>query len=352
MSDTRGGAPPGKAAPRTVLSSAQPFSIVTVAMNRTEHLLQTAPRLAAWPCHAEHLVVDWSSATPIRREQLPADPRLRLLRVEGERQWCLSRAYNFAVQQAAQPLILKLDADCWVADPSAPWSPLPAGCYRRTGSGGGLNGLVLIRRSDFFAVGGFHELLCGYGFDDKDLYQRLERQLECERFTAGLFATLEHGDGERVAAGRRERSPLGAELGAIAAMEASKAVNRLLAQRQPWGPQQPRCRYRPLATAGPGAGDRWQLEPGSLPRAPAPLGQEAADLGLRCQLALLLGVPERWLERRFDPGALRRLARWLPLLQQLAGLRAALLAGGLRLLLRLDRLVGAISGLDQRGPWS
>ena len=336
--------------------AAQPFSIVTVVMNRTAHLLQTAPLLAAWPHHAEHLVVDWSSRTPLRREQLPADPRLRLLRVDGEGQWCLSRAYNFALQQAAQPLILKLDADCWVADPAAPWTPLPTGTYRRTGSGGGLNGQFLIRRNDFFAVGGFHELLRGYGFDDKDLYQRLERQLRCERFAEGLFATLEHGDGERVAAGQRGSHPLGGELAAIAAMEASKAVNRLLARRQPWGPQQPRCRYRRLEAAAPGATEgaaaRWELEPASQPQLAASLRQEAEDLGLRCRLALLLGVPERWLERRFDPRALRRLGRWLPLLQRLAGVRVALLAGGLRLLLRLDRLLGAISGLDQRGPSS
>ena len=43
-----------------------------------------SPRLAAWPHHDEHLIVDWSSRTPLRREELPADPRLRLLRVEGE----------------------------------------------------------------------------------------------------------------------------------------------------------------------------------------------------------------------------------------------------------------------------
>ena len=76
------------------------LSIVTVCMNRLDHLRSTAQHVAAWPAHQEHLIVDWSSAVPVRREQLPADPRIRLLRVEGEASWNLCRAYNFAVAQA------------------------------------------------------------------------------------------------------------------------------------------------------------------------------------------------------------------------------------------------------------
>ena len=48
------------------------LSVVTVCMNRREHLLATVARLAAWPHHDEHLIVDWSSRTPLRREDLPA----------------------------------------------------------------------------------------------------------------------------------------------------------------------------------------------------------------------------------------------------------------------------------------
>ena len=59
------------------------LSIVTVCMNRSHHLLQSAPRVAALPWHREHLVVDWSSSQPLRREQLPPDPRLRLLPLDG-----------------------------------------------------------------------------------------------------------------------------------------------------------------------------------------------------------------------------------------------------------------------------
>ena len=87
------------------------LSVVTVCMNRREHLLATVARLAAWPHHDEHLIVDWSSRTPLRREELPADPRLRLLRVEGERRWNPSRAYNFAFGKARGAWLMRMDAD-------------------------------------------------------------------------------------------------------------------------------------------------------------------------------------------------------------------------------------------------
>ena len=68
------------------------LSIVTVCMNRRQHLIETAARVAAWPHHSEHLILDWSSAVPLRRDELPDDDRLRLVRVDGERDWHLCRA--------------------------------------------------------------------------------------------------------------------------------------------------------------------------------------------------------------------------------------------------------------------
>jgi hypothetical protein len=92
-------------------------------MNRRDHLLATAPRVAAWPHHQEHLIVDWSSTRPLRREELPPDPRVRLLRVEGERRWSLCRAYNFAFARARGTRLLKLDADAWPTEAFALGDP-------------------------------------------------------------------------------------------------------------------------------------------------------------------------------------------------------------------------------------
>ena len=75
------------------------LSVVTVCMNRQQHLVQTAPHVQAWAdglgLSWEHVVVDWSSDDPIPRELLPASASVRLLRVNGEEGWSASRAYNF-----------------------------------------------------------------------------------------------------------------------------------------------------------------------------------------------------------------------------------------------------------------
>ena len=153
------------------------ISIVTVVMNRQAHLWATAPKISRWSGHGEHLIVDWSSREPIERGRLPADPRIRVVRVDGESSWQLTRAYNFAIARASHDLILKLDADCWI-DGRCPGLSLQPNTYLRSATAGGLNGLFMIHRPDFLRAGGFNEYLCGYGHDDKDLYQRLDRLLQ------------------------------------------------------------------------------------------------------------------------------------------------------------------------------
>lgn len=321
------------------------LSVVTVVMNRLIHLQITAPRLSGWSGHDEHLILDWSSDPPIQRHCLPDDSRIRLVRVEGETRWHLTRAYNLAISLARGELILKLDADCWICDEDPPWRPqLNPGSYQRSARGGGLNGIVLVRRQDFLAVGGFHEGLQGYGHDDKDLYGRLERRLHCELLPSDRLHTLEHGDGDRVAAQpglKRLRLGLTGERGgkvrqlealeAIARMEESKASNRLLAERWPWSAAEPRTLYEALEE------DLWRAVPGSRPTGNAAALDEAQAIGNRTYLSILLGLPERFLDQRIPRHDLERIRAWEGALHLQARLRLLLLMALLRLGLRLTR---------------
>jgi hypothetical protein len=277
------------------------LSIVTVCMNRREHLLATAPRVAAWPHHGEHLIVDWSSTEPVRREELPADPRIRLLRVEGESRWNLCRAYNFAVARCSGEWVLKLDADAW---PTQAFDPgLPA--LRLSGDGGpgegrgvcafgsgpeGRKGQFLIARQLFEAVGGFHELLVGYGFDDKDLLARLLQYTgeEARALAPEWIGVIPHSDGERAEQGVM-RGAMAASHG-LAAMRATRLANRLLAAHCPWGPRLGRSAYREEA---PGL---WRLEPGTLPRPPQKVAQEAEHARRMTFWGYFLAIPEVFLE--------------------------------------------------------
>jgi hypothetical protein len=288
------------------------LSVVTVCMNRREHLLATAPRVAAWPHHHEHLIVDWSSREPLRREDLPADPRLRLLRVEGEDRWNLCRAYNFAFERARGTRLLKLDADAWPTDRFDPDDPAlllaGSGVPCAFGSGPeGRKGQLLLGADLVASVGGFHELMVGYGFDDKDLQARLRLRTGHDPavIPPDWLAVIEHGDEERAGQGRAAR-PGGLEAArGQAAMRATRMANRVVAAHCPWGAEGSGSRYRETAP------DLWCLVPESLPRPPAAVAAELVHVRRMTFWGAFLVIPEVGLEAMpwslFPP---ERCGRW------------------------------------------
>jgi hypothetical protein len=269
------------------------LAIVTVCMNRFDHLRLSAAAVARWPGHREHLIVDWSSAIPVRRSQLPPDPRIRLLRVEAEPAWTLCRAYNFAIARSGHPWILKLDADTWPTeafDMAAlrlePGSGYAFGCGPM-----GRKGQFLMARQLFAAVGGFHEGLAGYGFDDKDLQARLAIH------TGGAplpipetwIGVIPHTDAERAGqSAGSSRSALERSRG-LAAMRASRLGNRLLAAHCPWSGRATASHYREL---DPGV---WQVDPASLPRPPAEVADEVDHARRLTFWGCFLAIPEVFL---------------------------------------------------------
>jgi hypothetical protein len=259
------------------------ISIITVCMNRRPHLLASLPRVSAWPHHEEHIVVDWSSHTPLRRDELPDDPRIRLLRVEGETLWHPSLAYNFAASQVRTDWIFRLDADCWVQDlePLELLQNQPADGWVARASQGGSLGAVLVRRDRFNAVGGFNELMRSYGFEDKDLIYRLEAQPEARigDLAAEHIRFIPHN------AQVRANLP-GSEAKARALKRATSLSNRFLAASCPWPGHYRRARYRELA---PGL---WRLEAGSLPEPPQEIAAEARRLRRTIFWGRFLLLPE------------------------------------------------------------
>jgi hypothetical protein len=273
------------------------LSIVTVCMNRQEHLLATAPKVAAWPHHGEHLIVDWSSTVPVRREELPADPRIRLLRVEGETGWNLCRAYNFAVAGCSGEWVVKLDADVWPTQAFDPFEladrlTTEVGSICAFGSGPeGRKGQFLMERQLFQGVGGFNEFLVGYGFDDKDLRARLEVQqgIGVGSLPPGALEVIEHSNEERMGQTRARRGQaLRRSLG-LATLRSSRLGNRLLAAHYPWGRATPHSLYEE------GPMGHWQVLPASIPR---PSSETADEIDHARRLAFwscFLAIPDVFL---------------------------------------------------------
>jgi hypothetical protein len=267
------------------------LSIVTVCMNRRHHLLVSAAQVAAWPWHAEHLVVDWSSREPLRRADLPADPRLRLLRVEGESAWNPSRAYNFALRRAEGEWLCRMDADCWPTQALVPEGLLEAGRVWVGEGREGRYGQFLMERATFEAIGGYNEFMRGWGFEDKDLRARLEIQagLPLASIPEQAIGVIPHGDAERIGAMRRgPAGGLEATL-ALAAMRASRLGNRLTAAHCPWGARTPASRYREMA---PG---HWRVDPATVPLPPGEAGEEIENARRRAFWSCFLAIPDVFL---------------------------------------------------------
>jgi hypothetical protein len=268
------------------------LSIVTVCMNRREHLLRSSAEVSRWPHHREHLIVDWSSSVPLRREELPADPRLRLLRVDGQERWNPSLAYNFAMGQAAGEVLIRMDADCWptaVCEPRA----LLEQAQVWVGSGTeGRYGQFIMPRAIFERVGGFNEYLRGWGFEDKDLRARLEilNGIPLLPIPSMAIGVIIHSNEERMGlSGASGLGPRQRSMG-LAAMRASRLANRLTAAHCPWGPVTAASTYRQLEP------DRWTVDPASVPRPSAEVADEIDHARRMAFWSCFLAIPEVFLE--------------------------------------------------------
>ncbi|KAI0560665.1 Glycosyltransferase 2 [Gracilaria domingensis] len=159
------------------------ISIVACCMNRHHTLEHVLSRWREVRHVSQIVIVDWSSHPPLLdsvRDHMQQDPRIRLLRVESENNWVLSRAYNLAMRAASYRTLLRTDCDYAIGKDFVDAHPINgsvfyAGNYAaaRDENEIHLNGAVYINRDDVLGIGGYDERIQTYGWDDEDLYSRL-----------------------------------------------------------------------------------------------------------------------------------------------------------------------------------
>jgi hypothetical protein len=202
----------------TLEAPARPgISLVTCCKNRNANLLRALPTWLDQPEIDEIVIVDWCSDTPVAEEIAAAgiaDPRLRIARVEDEPRWILSYAFNLGFRLARRDRILKVDADIMLDPGFFARNPLPsqsfiAGNWRRAEQGQSfVNGFFYIHRADLMAENGFNEHITTYGWDDDELYERLEAaDITRIDVAEGTIRHLDHDDEARI----DERKEAGAE---------------------------------------------------------------------------------------------------------------------------------------------
>lgn len=205
-------------------------SLVTCCKNRNENLLHALPSWLAHSEISEIIIVDWDSDQPIAKDVSEAgftDPRIRVARVENEPRWILSFAFNVGFRLARFDRVLKADADIVLSprffrdNPLRPHSFI-AGNWRRAREGQAfVNGFFYLHHQALIDVNGFNEHITTYGWDDDELYARLEESgLARLDVHDDSIDHLDHDDTERlddgpIARGDQDRANGWADLAAL-----------------------------------------------------------------------------------------------------------------------------------------
>jgi len=221
------------------------ISVVSCCRNRLENLARALPGWLACAEIDEVILVDWGSDQPVQaglKARGIEDARLKILRFDQAAGWILAQAFNVAFRAAAHEKILKLDADILLDSGFFKAIDLPeggfvAGNWRLADKDQEfINGVFFIARAALLQAGGFNEFITSYGWDDDDLYARLQAQGLARRdLDPTLVHHLPHDDATRLgtAAGA---APQNAEQAMRASARFRIEANRFLCSLMPrWG---------------------------------------------------------------------------------------------------------------------
>jgi hypothetical protein len=282
-------------------------------MNRDRHLRHSVRTWLKLPLIDEILIVDWSTRESIV-DLLDLDPRVRIVRAEGEPRWILSYAYNLGIAQARGDIILKCDADCMPTPAVMNLRPAAGRYYAgdwHTGDAVGktcANGQCLFTREQWHQVNGYSELIRRYGHDDTDFYDRM---VACgharTEITPDLLNFVPHDDGERVVNQIAKGAVETVETLLNGQLLYHEAINRLISSLIPWGPWFQRASFARVD----GDDRRLRVRRDTSREIPLsePLQQLARTQAIRVITARLCKIPPPVFARMDDAACLVQLTR-------------------------------------------
>lgn len=166
------------------------ISVVTCCMNRNANLAEALNSWLLLPVD-EIIIVDWSSNTPVSETIKDIDdPRVKILRVEGEAKWILTYGFNVGLRFARHSKILKFDADIevtqdFISKNSFFENEYVRGNWKFAADIGDdeqrfVNGSFGANKRVLQEIGYYNEIITTYGWDDSDIYCRLSYDGGCK----------------------------------------------------------------------------------------------------------------------------------------------------------------------------
>ena len=174
-------------AKKQVSKKEETISLICAVKNRTDMLKISIQSWVIYKNIKEYIIVDWSSDEDISFLS-KIDDRIKVIRVENEKNFSLTKSYNLAIKNSVGDLIIKMDSD-YIFNPyynfferykiqkkeflTGNWKD-----YNLDNDMGFLrylNGFLYIHRENLIKTDCYNELMQNYGYDDCDLYTRLNK---------------------------------------------------------------------------------------------------------------------------------------------------------------------------------
>jgi glycosyltransferase involved in cell wall biosynthesis len=149
-------------------------SAFVCCMNRAENLQKSVESWLNTKYFDEIIVLDYGSNTPII--DVWKNKIVRIYR-ESAKFWHLTKAYNIAAQLTTGSVLVKLDSDYCLKENFFKTNILNTDEFL-TGNGcrtQSLWGFLMLERKHFFEVNGYNERIIGWGHDDVDINNRLQK---------------------------------------------------------------------------------------------------------------------------------------------------------------------------------
>lgn len=185
-----------------MLSHMPVITFVTTCRGRLAHLRETLPALVSQP-DGSVIVVDYNCPDGSGDWVRTNFPQAEVVRSVDRPRFELSRARNLGAAAARSPWICFVDADTLIAsDFCERVQPLltEGSFYRARPRTIQTWGTSICTTNDFKRVGGYDEVIQGWGKEDEDFYARLSLAgLRDSSFPGEVLTTLGHPDEERVA---------------------------------------------------------------------------------------------------------------------------------------------------------
>lgn len=177
------------------------LALITTCRGRLPHLQESLPTFVAQPA-AEVVVVDYGCPARSGDWVERGYPQVKVVRAGERPHFELSRARNLGAAAATAPWLCFVDADIRLAPEfMARVGPQlePGAFYQAKPRTIETWGTSISARADFERVGGYDEVLQGWGKDDDDYYARLVLAgVRHASFPGELLVPISHGDAQRV----------------------------------------------------------------------------------------------------------------------------------------------------------